>query len=938
MIEVKHLTKRYKGERADVLKDISFSLPDTGLVFLIGKSGCGKSTLRNLLGSIDEEYEGSIKVNGIELKERNSQEKAEFRFKDISIAFQSFHATEEESVYTNRLKPLAIRNRSNEEKNNRISEALKRVGLSDKKKRKFKDLSGGEKKRISLAIAVLKDTPILFADEPLASLNKDIRKRITQLLLLLSRSRLVFVITHEVNEIPDEAFLYQREEGKITLLHEGNTGKKRKFETKRKKYGGYSLFYQLFRLRKSKRSFFLRARRTFVIGLFSVTFSFQLSRNVSSSLITSRESYREDDSLVIESDENGLSGTDFELCSASTLNLYLRNHEKEVLSKGYFFPESMNNIFGPNQSCSLRYGTKARDRPKISLDSLLQSVQIEEKPGLIYYGEPPREKEDLFLGLDEETLLQLSYLLLDDIHSKLTDEDLTDRGEECAKGNVILDRQADVLEWKYHFNQNFRLVGFFESRIPLVISCDEEFSLWLLNEQRGFITYEREEDRDREKPWSRRVRQGIKIQPETAKDFLRAFLLDKDRDSYIPELFKTPYYYEDENFSTHNNILIYKDILPKISVPDIEKFASSSPDLISSICYSSSVYTYTASGYISGFAKPFFFSRYKEKLNDIQDNYSTTDENLGQFQSTLREAPEGVRKADLLSSRNGEGLRFVSLNQANPKIKSGYTPSSIDEIGISLGRAEKLFSSSSALDKTLNTLTLLKTAKKNEKYTNRFAQGVLKITAIYDDPGIKIYQDSLFPLCYCFSLGSLEKEECRISQAVVKTDLNKRNAEYYLALVRNYGRFHGSYPRLARIEDIRSRLKTLSNLFLSFSVLSLLSALTLLSLSRYLRIKKEQKEIGISFALGYTKKEIAYFYFCFAALIGRISYLLSFLLSLFTQKAMEKAILETRSASERRVEPFLISFVLGVVIILFVFILVYVLISALSPKDAFSSR
>ena len=201
MIEVKHLIKRYKGERADVLKDISFSLPDTGLVFLIGKSGCGKSTLRNLLGSIDEEYEGSIKVNGIELKERNSQEKAEFRFKDISIAFQSFHATEEESVYTNRLKPLAIRNRSNEEKNNRISEALKRVGLSDKKKRKFKDLSGGEKKRISLAIAVLKDTPILFADEPLASLNKDIRKRITQLLLLLSRSRLVFVITHEVNEI-----------------------------------------------------------------------------------------------------------------------------------------------------------------------------------------------------------------------------------------------------------------------------------------------------------------------------------------------------------------------------------------------------------------------------------------------------------------------------------------------------------------------------------------------------------------------------------------------------------------------------------------------------------------------------------------------------------------------------------------------------------------
>ena len=144
MIFVQNLVKRYPGEKEDTLKRISFSLPDTGLVFLTGKSGCGKSTLLNLLSSIDEEYSGSIQVDGKELNERTEQEKAEYRFKTVSVAFQSFHATEEESVYTNRLKPLAIRKRTESEKKEKIDDVLKKVGLSNKKERKFKDLSGGE--------------------------------------------------------------------------------------------------------------------------------------------------------------------------------------------------------------------------------------------------------------------------------------------------------------------------------------------------------------------------------------------------------------------------------------------------------------------------------------------------------------------------------------------------------------------------------------------------------------------------------------------------------------------------------------------------------------------------------------------------------------------------------------------------------------------------
>ena len=936
MIEVKNLTKRYKGEKNDVIHEASFSLPDRGLVFLIGKSGCGKSTLRNLLSCIDEEYKGSIQYNGKELKERTEREKADYRFSSVSIAFQSFRQTEEESVYVNRLKPLAIRKRTREEKKKKIFDALKRVGLLDKKDRKFKDLSGGEKKRISLAVARIKDTPVLFADEPLASLNKEIRRQRTSLLLYLSLSRLVFVITHEKDEVPEQATVYEREKGKRNLLRKGKEGKGRTLFPVREKYKGFSRFYQILNRMAAKRSFLFRARRTFVLGLFSVSFSFQLSMNVSASLTSSREEYRENDSMIVESSEEGVTGTSFQMASNQVLNLYRRNHSDEVLSKGYFFTTSRNDIFGPDQSFILTHKEKSRDRNRISLDSLVHSLQREEK-NADYYGEAPKEKEDLLLGLTEENLLSLSFFLFGKKETKLNEEERMARGEEFKRGNVFLDRKAEKSEWKYSYSQRFCLRGFFLSETPLVLSSGPDFPLWLVHEQRGFLVYESGEEKDLEKPWSRERKRGLKLRPNKAKGFLKSFLSDKDRDKRVPEVFQTPYYYLPGEVTTHNHILLYEDILPKVSLSSIGRFVKDNQGRISSVSYSSSVYTYTASGYISGFTKPFFFSRNKEKLNEIQDNYAFTSENLGQFQAAGWEREEGVRKADLLSSMDGEGRRFVSLSSSRLTPLMGDEPKSIEEIGLSEGRAKKLFSSSSlALGKQINTLTLFQTVKEGDKYKNLFAPGSLTVSAVYPDEGRKIYQDSLFPLCYYFSLGTRKKEECRISEAVIKTDLERLKADDYIKRVKDYGNFRSSYPRLVRIEEIDRRRKRLSLLFLSFSFVSLVSALTLLSLSRYLLIKKEQKEIGISLSFGYRKKEVVSFYLHLALLLGLISYILSFFLSLFTQKARENALMDVRNSSTFLFTPFLISFLLGCLVLFFVALLRQKIRMGISPKDAFS--
>ena len=133
MIAIKNLVKRYKNSSESVLKGISLSFNDTGLYYLIGKSGAGKSTLLAILGGMDFDYSGEVFVDGKELKSFNEKEKADYRFESIGFVFQDFKADEDESVKANLLKALAITDLNEEEKLSRINEALKKIGLEERK-------------------------------------------------------------------------------------------------------------------------------------------------------------------------------------------------------------------------------------------------------------------------------------------------------------------------------------------------------------------------------------------------------------------------------------------------------------------------------------------------------------------------------------------------------------------------------------------------------------------------------------------------------------------------------------------------------------------------------------------------------------------------------------------------------------------------------------
>ena len=194
MLKINHIFKSYfTGEkRQDVLKDVSFSLPEKGLFFIVGKSGSGKSTLLNLIGGLDRPDQGSILIDGKDIVKMKEKELAAYRARKIGFVFQEYNLLSGMTVEENLL--LATDRKVDDKE---IDGLLSKVGLLSFKKKKVELLSGGEKQRVALVRAMLKDCRIILSDEPTGSLDSENAENMFSLLKEVSKDRLVLVVTHD---------------------------------------------------------------------------------------------------------------------------------------------------------------------------------------------------------------------------------------------------------------------------------------------------------------------------------------------------------------------------------------------------------------------------------------------------------------------------------------------------------------------------------------------------------------------------------------------------------------------------------------------------------------------------------------------------------------------------------------------------------------------
>lgn len=191
-IKIEHLNKNY-GKQT-VLQDISLHIP-VGMYGLLGENGAGKTTLMRILATMLEPSAGTIRINGIDIKS-----KKEIR-KMIGYLPQEFSVYPNMSVYS-ALDYLGIlAELPKNSRKERINELLKQVNLEHEKNKRFKNLSGGMKRRFGIAQALLNNPKILIIDEPTAGLDPEERLRFYNLLSELAMDRIILLSTHIAGDI-----------------------------------------------------------------------------------------------------------------------------------------------------------------------------------------------------------------------------------------------------------------------------------------------------------------------------------------------------------------------------------------------------------------------------------------------------------------------------------------------------------------------------------------------------------------------------------------------------------------------------------------------------------------------------------------------------------------------------------------------------------------
>ena len=180
------------------LKGISFKIDKGEFVAIMGPSGSGKSTTMHILGALDKQTSGSFILNGKDVGKLKDEELSEIRNKEIGFVFQSFNLLPRYTVLENTLLPFLYSDVPQKERMDIALDALKKVGLTDKKDNKSNQLSGGQIQRTAIARSLVMKPSIILADEPTGNLDSTTSREIMEVFKKINEAgNTIILITHE---------------------------------------------------------------------------------------------------------------------------------------------------------------------------------------------------------------------------------------------------------------------------------------------------------------------------------------------------------------------------------------------------------------------------------------------------------------------------------------------------------------------------------------------------------------------------------------------------------------------------------------------------------------------------------------------------------------------------------------------------------------------
>lgn len=854
LIKVINLEKSFY----DVLlfKKVNMTILNKGMYGLKGESGSGKSSLLYILSLLDDNYKGNILYQGTSIKEIQNKDK--FIANHIGFLFQNpvffFNMTVEENL-------SLITSKENKEE---INYYLLEVGLKNKKYELVKNLSGGERMRLSLVRALANNPDILFCDEPTGSLSYELGIKIMDLLKKESQRRTVFIVSHDINLLNEYVdYLYELKNQNITLVKENKItdvfAKKEKLESDNKIFFSFILRYIKNSL-KSKRLQTFICFLALILCFFTIGFSSLLKNEVSSSIKDSFSSLMEKDQMLLKSNKE--TSEKAEIISASL------NEAEDLISSSAYFYETNYLYSGnfENQFMDANYlamiGESTIPFYDVGLRSVSEAIYLDDIPlstKMYPYRITSLDLNEGVLGLRKSDVRKICKGL------NLENLDIETLSEYLTYHSIDFCFYFENESWGYKNEILFRLKAFFINDEKIIIAHSNKNYIQDFMEEKMKLPISLELNVNDYLPWTIKRATYIRVRKEDEYNALKEYFSSAYYENYdltkvegnLNSTFLSSSYHEGKYILTY----AYSG---KIPYDDVLKLSKN--NTIYNVFPVSSYYPVVEELLVSGFNNSLFITSKENDLDLIIDYYSSLSENVDTLDLSNVNLSETISEGNLITAAMKKGLK---LETKKPKLTLGQYPENENEIVISSTLAKKLFSS---IEGCLNERVYLSFHSYDSTFLNQFENSSLIVSGVYDSKEERIYQEELWYPIYIVLNYNYPLESIYINTFLIQSeiDIDQLNNTFL-----DYTFLNPLKEIYASVDEV---ILMIEILLLVFMILLLVSSLGILFITIEKIMTNAEKEIGLLICVGKKKSSILTMYFTYGISYSFIALIISSLM------------------------------------------------------------
>lgn len=842
MIIVNNLKKQYG--KYIIFKNINLTFKNNGFYTIFGKSGCGKSTILNCLSSLDNDYEGEIIINGVNLKNSNESERRDYRIRNFGFIFQSFNLFDNLTTLNNL---LLVANSDNNTKDNllvKVDEILKFLNILDIKNEYVKNLSGGEKQRVAIARALINDSKIIFCDEPTGSLDETNSIEIFKLLKQLSTERLVICVSHDldlVKEYSDYIYYFMTNKMETNLKVQKTSSslilyKEINFVSPKLKIKSiYEFIKNTF---KSQKLRYLLSSSIMSISLICLGISLFISNNVSVGINKAFSNIIDDKSLILkkknENNEIMRYGANKEEVSL------ICNEYSDFID--YYGTRYLNNFSDFFIDKNQFYVLKNDILKEISFLNFQNINNFE------YFNDPLMFDLENKLENDE-IIISFDYSAMEDLCLSLEIVRSFESLNEYIKENGLkfILKTANYY-WQYEDEQIFNVVKIVQSPYLKVFHTNNVFNEFILETMMRFPSTTNI-DASYEIPWILKKIYFVKTK-SFQTNFIDKFMFDKRFKDYVLDVdssFYSPSQCKIGELCYSNRLFVYKIISNLFDFTIIDQLKKLDNEF-NTYYYSTPLgyYNYGES-MLNGYSYDIYFSTKENYLDDLiqklQKIKNTDFENLSFVNNIL--------KGSLLDN-NMYNVKFSSRYDGNYQGKETLNP---NEIVIS-SKMASLLNEQNIIDKDLFCIQNYEQTYDGKNYYNKFKKVRLKIVGIVDSNKISIYQKASFSISFFRDL--LETSSFYLIPNSIVYEFNKKPNKERINKINNS--MH-DYVLIDPYDEINSSVNEvfyyINLALIVFTVFASISSIILLFVINTINFEEGRRETSILIALGFQNKEIS---------------------------------------------------------------------------------